>query len=285
MAHLIFRFAEALRSLLRSPTIEAFEERWHDSQLSELGWTALQRAWQRDEQYGEVALDEVDGLLLRLLDRLPRLAAEDTALAHRLRTFRLSELERMQHAAAAALVAQRFGVAGLRTVLEDDDAPLARRYFSFFSLAERHPPRQWPVFARYLSGRGHHAFVGAAAETARFYPWEDSTSRLTKLFEQTRGDLHWRTFLSPRILESLYVLDDPASLPFFRGLLTSGYTDSEPAFCEVTVSLVMVRRFTGEIEPSVKFADPGSDAVRIYLEEAERTFNARRNTLHPVTVI
>ncbi len=285
MSSLLFHFAEALRGLLAAPTPEAFEHRWRAARLSELGWKALHGAWRRDEHYGERAVREVDGLLLRLLERVPGLASARTDAALRLKTFLSSDLERLQHAAAAALVAQRFGVAGLRTVLEDEAAPLARRYFSFFSLAERHPPRQWPVFATFLVPDAHHAFLGAAAETARFYPAEGAARRLVTLFDATRSDLHLRSFLSPRILDSLFVLNDPETLPFLRGLLTSGYTDRQPDYCEVTRALVMIRRFTGSVEPNVKFSHESPELIAVVLDAAERKLEARKETLHPVKVI
>lgn len=285
MSNRIFHFAEALRALLEASTPEAFEQTWHAAALSDLGWQALHGAWRRDEFYGERVVHEVDGLLLQLLDRLPALAEKGTNAALRLRTFRSSELERLQHAAAAALVAQRFGEAGLRTVLEDETAPLARRYFSFFSLAERHPRRQWPLFATFLVPGAHHAFMGAAAETARFYPEEAAAQQLVALFDATRADLHLRSFLSPRILGSLYVLNDQGTLPFLRGLLTSGYTHRHPEFCEVTQALVMVRRFTGRVEPNVKFSDGEDSEVHTFLDRAAQIFEQRRETLHPVKVI
>src|SRR5213595_2533494 len=103
------------------------------------------------------------------------LAARDSAAFERvwdalgldrhLVTFRVPELERWQHAAAAALVGARWGVAGLRTVIADTQAPLGRRYFAFLALAERHPKEAWPLFAKYLQTPGaHHAFVAAAVE-------------------------------------------------------------------------------------------------------------------------
>ncbi|MCH7716994.1 MAG: hypothetical protein IH876_12750 [Gemmatimonadetes bacterium] len=281
----IFRFAEALRALLSTRTPDAFEDVWESLHVSDLGWTALQRAWRHDQRYGETTSGEVDGLLLRLLDRVSVITAHGGETAQRVRTFRRSELERLQHAAAAALVAQRFGAAGLCTVLEDDAAPVARRYFSFFSLAERHPPTQWSLFATYLRADAHYAFVGAAAETARYYPTENAVEKLVSLFDTTRSDLILRTFLSPRILESLFVLSDPVTLPFFRGLLTSGYTDSQPEYCEVTRALVMVRRFTGAIEPSVKYSDSRDPDLPEFLGRAEQAFEAWRETLHPVVVI
>ncbi|MBI2537434.1 MAG: hypothetical protein HYW06_10840 [Gemmatimonadetes bacterium] len=285
MPESIFRFAEALRRLLHAADPEAFEALWVAEGLEDLGWDALGRAWRADAGGWERALDEADGLLLRLLDRLPVLAASAEPAAVHVRTFRDPELERLQHATAAALVAQRYGVAGLRTVVADEAAPLARRYFAFLALAERHPPSEWPLFARYLTPGAHHAFLGAAAEAARFYPEADAAARLVELFDAVRDDLHLRSFLSPRILESLYVLADPSTLPFFRTLLTAGFTDQDPEHCEVTRALVMVRRLTGKVEPNSKYADPEAPGVVETLAQAEDLFARRSGTLRPVTVI
>jgi len=173
----------------------------------------------------------------------------------------------------------------LRTVVADEAAPLARRYFAFLALAERHPPSEWPLFARYLTPGAHHAFLGAAAEAARFYPEADAAGRLVALFDAVRDDLHLRAFLSRRIMESLYVLGDPSTLPFFRTLLTAGYTDPDPEQCEVTRALVMVRRLTGRVEPNSKFPDPEAPGVLEVLGDAEALFQRRRETLRPVSVI
>ncbi len=281
----VFRFAEALRALLVCKSPAAFERVWECWGPGELGWEALSRAWRRDRRLWEGALDEVDGLLLRLLDRSPVLTDGTGAPAIRVRTFMTAELERLQHATAAALVAQRFGVAGLRTVVDDEHAPLVRRYFAFFALAERHPAREWPLFKRHLTPAAHHAFVAAAVEAARFYPQADAAERLIWLFNQIRSDLQLREFLGPRLLESLFVLGKRETLPFFRELLTAGHTHSEPEYCEVTHALVMVRRFTGEVEPSVKFSDPSEEAVSDLLSRAENSFGAESEELHPVTVI
>ncbi len=281
----VYRFAEALRALLRARTPQMLEARWTAHGVADAGWEAVARARRRDVRRWEPALDEVDGLLLRLLDRLPLLAADATTISTHVRTFLLPEIERLQHATAAALVAQRYGAAGLRTVVADQDAPLARRYFAFLALGERHPRREWPLFARYLTPVAHHAFVGTAVEAARFYPEHGAAARLVRLFEAVRGDLHLRAFLSPRILESLYVLDDPGTLVFFRSLLTAGHTDANPEYCEVSRALVMVRRFTGRCEPNSKYRDPEAVMVRRALDLAEARFQARRNDLTPVVVI
>lgn len=285
MPEAVFQFAEALRRLLRVADPEGFEAVWTAERLEDLGWEVLGRAWRASARRWERALDEADGLLLRLLDRLPVLAGSAEPAAVHVRTFREPALERLQHATAAALVAQRYGVAGLRTVVADEAAPLARRYFAFLALAERHPPNQWPLFARYLTPGAHHAFLGAAAEAARFYPEAGPAGRLVELFDAVRDDLHLRSFLSPRILESLYVLGDPSTLPFFRMLLTAGYTDPDPEHCEVTRALVMVRRLTGRVEPNSKFPDAEAPDVEAALVQAESLFERQSARLRPVTVI
>jgi hypothetical protein len=281
----IFQFAEALRTLLEARGPDEFEARWNEGHIEELGWDAVARAWRADTPRWETALDECDGLLLRLLDRLPVLAGSSEPAAVHARTFRAPQLERLQHATAAALVAQRFGIAGLRTVVADEQAPLARRYFAFLALAERHPPGEWPLFARYLTPSAHHAFLGAAVEAARFYPSAPAARRLVELFDAVRGDLHLRAFLSPRILQSLYVLAEPETLPFFRSLLVAGFTDAEPEYCEVTRALVMVWRFTGRLEPNSKYCDLDSRSVHEAVAEAEWKFRRGSGVLSRVAVI
>lgn len=285
MPEAVFRFADALRRLSTARTAAGLDAQWDALDVPSIGWDAVGRARRRDVRRWEPALSEVDALLLTLLDRVPVLASADEPVALRVRTFRLPELERLQHATAAALVAQRFGPAGLRTVVDDGGAPVPRRYFAFLALAERHRPREWPLFERYLTAAAHHAFVGAAAEAARFYPEHGAAIRLVGLFHRVRGDLHLRAFLSPRILESLYVLADTRTLPFFRALLTFGHTDADPTRCEVIRALVMVRRFTGAIEPSVKYPEPDAAAMRWALDSAERAFRSGREVVTPVTVI
>ncbi len=285
MPDALFRFAEALRRLSEAQTPSVLETRWDDLDVTRLGWEALAAPRRRDVRVWEFALEEVDSLLLGLLRQLPPLATGGESAALRVRTFRLPELERLQHATAAALVAQRFGPAGLRTVVADGAAPIPRRYFAFLALAERHRRREWPLFVRYLTPDAHHAFVGAAAEAARFYPEQDAALYLVALFDEVRRDLHLRAFLSPRILESLYVLEDVRTLPFFRDLLTSGFTDPDPARCEVTRALVMVRRLSGQIEPSVKYPDAETPEVQEALDAAERVFAREREVVTPVVVI
>ena len=282
---MVYHFAEVMRRLLHARTPAAVERVWESEAADAAGWQALTQARRAHAVSWERALDEVDGLLLRLLDRLPTLAAGAESAAVRVRTFLVPALERLQHAAAAVLVAHRYGIAGLRTVIADQEAPLARRYFAFLALAELHPPAEWPLFARYLTPTAHHAFQGAAAEAARFYPEGDTAAKLVGLFDAVRSDLHLRAFLSPRILQSLYELDDAATLPFFRSLLTAGFTDHDPERCEVTRALVMVRRFTGCIEPNIKFHDVDAPAVARVLAEAVAAFERGRGVLTPVVVI
>jgi hypothetical protein len=281
----VYRFAESLRTLLDARTPRSLEKRWAELGVEDLGWEALGRARSRQVQRWERALDEVDGLLLRLLDRVPLLAASADATAVRVRTFRLPALERLQHATAAALVEQRYGPAGLRAVVADEEAPLARRYYAFLALAAWHRPAEWPLFARYLVPEAHHAFVGMAAEAARFYPELEPAPYLVWLFDAVRLDLHLREFLSPRILESLFVLADPRTLDFFRDLLTAGHTHQDPERCEVTRALVVVRRFTGRLEANIKYPDVAVPAVQEAIDEAEALFEAHREVLEPVIVI
>ncbi len=68
-------------------------------------------------------------------------------------------------------------------------------------------------------------------------------------------------------------------------MLTSGYAAAELEYCEITRALVAVRRFTGSVEPNVKFTDCTDPRVHAFLDDAERTFEARRHQLHPVVVI
>src|SRR5437899_2475642 len=276
-------FTDALERLLASADALAFERAWREGDLDQVGWEALalgRRATGAGEAGAalERALAQVDRRLLAVLER------GRAFLDPHLVTFRVPELERWQHAAAAALVGARWGVAGLRTIVADTQAPLARRYFAFLGLAERHPPGAWPLFERYLTTPGaHHAFVAAAVEAARYYPGHAEV--LVRLFERIRGDQLLRRFLGPKILESLYVLGEECSLPLFEELLVAGHTDPDVDRCEVTRALVMVRRATGRVAQSCKFADGDDGVVLRTLDEAERRFEATRDRIVPVVVI
>jgi hypothetical protein len=272
------RFADALNRLLAAGDAAAFDRTWEAAHVDRLAWEALALARRAAMPSLEPALAQVDRGLLAVLERCR------SFLDPHLVTFRVPELERCQHAAAAALVAARWGVAGLRTVIADTGAPLARRYFAFLALAERHPEGAWPLFERYLVTPGaHHAFVAAAVEAARFYPGRADV--LERLFQRIRADPLLRRFLGPKILESLYVLAEERTLPLFEELLVTGHTDPDADRCEVTRALVAVRRLTGRVAPSSKFADADDAAVRRTLDVAERHFEATRDRIVPVVVI
>lgn len=275
---LLRRFAGALEQLLAAPDAATFEGAWEAEALGQLGWEALALARRAHAEVLEPALAQVDRRLLAVLER------SRSFLEPHVVTFRVPELERWQHAAAAALVGARWGVAGLHTVVADTQAPLGRRYFAFLGLAERHPPGAWPLFERYLLTPGaHHAFVAAAVEATRYY--RGHADVLIGLFERIRGDQMLRRFLGPKILESLYVLGDPRSLALFEGLLVAGHTDPDVDRCEVTRALVAVRKLTGRVAPSTKFGDADAPTVRRRLDDAERRFEADRDRILPVTVI
>jgi hypothetical protein len=272
------RFAEALERLLAAPDAAAFEHTWEAARLDAIAWEALALARRAGAAALEPALAQVDRRLLAVLERCRAF------LDRHLVTFRVPELERLQHAAAAALVGARWGVAGLRTVVADTGAPLARRYFAFLALAERHPEGAWPLFERYLATPGaHHAFVAAAVEAARYYPGHADV--LVRLFQRIRGDQMLRRFLGPKILDSLYVLCEAHSLPLFEELLIAGHTDPDVDRCEVTRALVAVRKLTGRVAASAKFADRDAVAVQRTLDDAERRFDEARDRIVPVVVI
>src|SRR3990172_3768261 len=86
MPETVFQFAEVLRRLLYAGDPQGFEAVWVAEGLEDLGWDALGRAWRADAGRWERALDEADGLLLRLLDRLPVLAASAEPAARHLPT-------------------------------------------------------------------------------------------------------------------------------------------------------------------------------------------------------
>lgn len=274
----LYRLAGALEQLLAAPDAALFEETWEAASLDLLAWEALGLARRADAGAVEPALHQVDRRLLAVLERCR--AFPDLHLV----TFRVPELERWQHAAAAALVGARWGIAGLRTVIADTAAPFGRRYFAFLALAERHPDGAWPLFERYLVTPGaHHAFVAAAVEAARYYPGHSDV--LVRLFHRIRRDQLLRLFLAPKILESLYVLGEEASLPLFEELLVTGHTDPDVDRCEVTRALVAVRRLTGRVAPSSKFTEDDSEVVRRTLDDAERRFETTRHRIVPVVVI
>jgi hypothetical protein len=272
------RLVTALDRLLAAPDPAAFEGVWDSTHVDRLAWEALALARRVETGALEPVLAQVDRRLLAVLERCR--AFPDMHLV----TFRIPELERWQHATAAALVGARWGVAGLRTVIADTKAPLGRRYFAFLALAERHPEGAWPLFERYLVTPGaHHAFVAAAVEAARYYPGHSDV--LVALFRRIRGDQLLRRFLGPKILESLYVLGEERSLPLFEELLVAGHADPDPDRCEITRALVAVRRLTGRVAPSSKFADEDERVIGRVLDDAEQRFEATRDRIVPVVVI
>ncbi len=285
MPESVFRFAEVLRALLSAKTPTHLASDWKTLNVEALGWEAVERTRSRDRPRWERALAEVDTLLRRLMARIRVIAGGSQPADVQIRTFRLAALERLQHATAASLVAQRFGLAGLHTVVADRNAPMPRRYYALVALAERHPRNDWPLFAQYLRPRVHHAFLGVAAEAARFYPGAPVVKHLISLFDLARSDVHLRAFLSPRILASLYALEDIGSLPFFRQLLIVGHTAADAEQCEVTRAIVVVRRLTGRLEPNAKYRDLDVLHVLQKIDAAEATYEARREVLQPVVVI
>ena len=56
-------------------------------------------------------------------------------------------------------------------------------------------------------------------------------------------------------------------------------------FVAVEFALVAVRKLTGRVAPSCKFADAEQEAVQRTLDDAERRFEAERDRIVPVTVI
>jgi hypothetical protein len=271
-------FTAALERLLRARDAAELDTLWEELSLGQLGWEALALARRPNTEKLEPALAELDRRLLGVLERCRAF------LDPHIVTFRIPELERWQHASAAALVGARWGVAGLRTVIADTQAPLGRRYFAFLALAERHPKEAWPLFARYLQTPGaHHAFVAAAVEATRYYPGQ--APHVIALFQRIRGDEMLRRFLAPKILESLYVLGDPAALPLYEELLVAGHTDRDLGRCEVTRALVGVRKLTGRVAASSKFPNPEEPGVIQALDEAQRIFEEEKDQLQPVVVI
>ena len=277
----LHRFAESLRDLVSAPSAESVEACWRARSLEDEGWRGLDAVAHSTDPAVVPVLEEVDHLLSVALDRLPAIPDE---AGGRVRGFRVPALERLQHATAAALVAHRFGTAGLATVVADVRSPLSRRYRAFVLLARLHQSATWPLIRRYLHPEAHYAFLGTAAEAARFYVAERPAGILVELFDATRGDRHLRAFLGPRLLMSLFVLADPVVLPLCRELAIAGHTDPDPRCCEVTHALVLLRRLTGALGPSSKFPDEGP-AVEAWADVAEARLAAECERLRPVALL
>lgn len=282
MTTTLFHFAESLRALGTATTAESVERCWTGRRLEETGWAGLDAVGGSTDPSVVPVLEEVDALIARARRRLAALP-DGPALSH-VRTFRTPALERLQHASAAALVAHRYGAAGLGTVLADVTAPLGRRYQALVLLTRLHASTTWPVVERYLIPEAHHAFLGVAVEATRFYPLHRPAARLVGLFDAIRDDRYLRPFLSPRLFVSLFVLADPVALPLYRELTVAGHTDPDPLHCEVTHALVMLRRLTGVVPPSSKFPEGGT-AVEAWLNAAERRYDAERDRLRPVCLL
>src|SRR5881296_3517158 len=147
------RLVDALERLLTARDAAAFERVWEASHLDRMAWEVLALARRADAADAppapraplERALDQVDRRLLAVLDRCRAF------LDRHLATFRVPELERWQHAAAAALVGARWGVAGLRTVIADTGAPLGDSSVAHTSELQPHTNSAWPLFERYLT--------------------------------------------------------------------------------------------------------------------------------------
>src|SRR2546426_1051924 len=137
------------------------------------------------------------------------------------------------------------------------------------------------------SSRRSRRWIGGGsrgpARAPRYYSGRADV--LVSLFERIRGDQLLRRFLGPKILESLYVLGEERSLPLFEQLLVAGHTDPDIGRCEVTRALVAVRKLTGRVAPSCKFADAEQEAVQRTLDDAERRVGAERGRIVPGTGI
>jgi hypothetical protein len=277
------QFAEALRTLMACGDAASLDARWEAQHLDDEGWAGLAEVAASTDPAAAPLLAEVDRLLQQLREHLAAVAGSDAAGAH-VRAFRQPMVERLQHAAAAAVVAHRFGTAGLAAVVGDEAAPLPRRYHALLLLAHLHASTTWPLFERYLTPEAHHAFVAVAIDAARYYPVARPGPRLLALFDAIRGDQHLRAFLGPRVLASLFVLADPVALPLYHELAVSGHTAPDPGRCEVTHALVMLRRLTGTVPPNSKFRDE-PEVVRRCLDAAEAQYRRDRDVLQPVVVL
>src|SRR2546426_6314459 len=134
------RLVDALERLLAVRDAAAFERAWDASHLDQIAWEALALARRADAADTpllpppratlERALDQVDRRLLAVLDRCRALRD------HHLATFRVPEVERWQHPAAAALAGARRAWSGRRTALAATGATLAPPSPAFPRLAD-----------------------------------------------------------------------------------------------------------------------------------------------------
>src|SRR6266705_3232263 len=95
-------FAAGLERLLVAKSAAELEATWDEQNLGQLGWEALALARRANTEALEPALTVVDRRLLAALERCR------SFLEPHIVTFRVPELERWQHAAAAAVEAARY---------------------------------------------------------------------------------------------------------------------------------------------------------------------------------
>src|SRR5438876_12012952 len=89
------QLAAALERLLVADDPGQFERVWEELALDRLAWEALALARRADTAVVEHALAQVDRLLLGLMGRFRAVRGDPHSM-----TFRLPEMERVQHAAA-----------------------------------------------------------------------------------------------------------------------------------------------------------------------------------------
>jgi len=73
-------------------------------------------------------------------------------------------------------------------------------------------------------------------------------------------------------------------VPLYQQLAAAGHTAADPARCEVSHALVMLRRLTGEVPANSKFPEDEPTAVA-WLDRAEAQYEADRHVLRPVAVL
>lgn len=274
-------FAEDLRTFLSIRSAEGMLRNWDQLRVDLRGRDALSLA--RRGVGGEPVLQEIDQLLLEVMSRVTRFSQVRTPASICLRTFRYVELERLQCAVSAALVDRRYGAAGLHWLIENDDTPLARRYFAFLCLSEKHHPEDWEFFCGYLALKHHHSFVAAAIESLRYYPEKVPSAILLDVFRAVRSDADSRRFFGPRILQTLYVLEDKIAEPLFSDLLIAGYTEADPVVCEIMRAIAAIHRLTGEIRDNSKFPDRVSTLAALAV--ATPVYDALRSRFIPIEIL
>src|SRR2546428_14181092 len=109
------RFTDALERLLASADALAFERAWREGDLDQVGWEALALG-RRATAAGEAGA-ALEGALAQVDRRLPAGLERGRGFpGPPLVPFRAPQLERWQHAAAAAPVGGRWGVARRRAI-------------------------------------------------------------------------------------------------------------------------------------------------------------------------